>query len=161
MATDNGNLGLQFGEESVTTNAIFEVFDSVVMGDAFGRIMVYFPEELKKYGVSRYRLENGEAIPKGCEIIGLVPVRDDSLKIPADSNAPKALLVAVDTTGIYLYTVLCTYKDKAAPSKIFLVADVDKGIATLKDPATDNTLTGAAIEACTFWPMVNGLDSVV
>lgn len=164
MAQADGNLGVVDTNAVTPANALWEMFESVVIGDANGRVLVYFPDEMERYGVSRYRLEAEGEVPHSSKIMGLVPITDNSLHIPSvpgeGEALPNALLVTVDTIGEQYFTLLCTYKDHAIPSKIYITDHIDAGIATLQGPETDDTLTGGPVEKCTYWPMINGQPSV-
>lgn len=155
--TDQGNLGFVPGETDVSPQDLFAVYDSWVLGDSRGRLLVYFGQEMTKYGVSRIRLEHQDKIPRTSRMVGLFPAKVDGI---APEGLPNAVLLAGDSKGRVFYPVACNYKNDE-PTKMFIVEDLDKGIETLESSTTNKIITSGEIEGCDYVALSNGLPGIV
>lgn len=99
---------------------------------------------MSAYNVSRLRLSDEAYIPITAEFIALAPVNYDE-----DSNSPD-IYVATDTAGGVFFPVTCDIQDQ--DSKAFIVADIEEGVETLRDPKLRYTVTGGIVEECYFLP---------
>ena len=80
---------------------------------------------MAKYGVSRIRLSNESEIPLTTNFISLTPVNYNN------NNETKNVYAAVDTLANYYSLATCNIQGQA--SKIFLVANEDEALETLRD----------------------------
>ncbi|KAF2031605.1 hypothetical protein EK21DRAFT_87870 [Setomelanomma holmii] len=146
-STTDGNLALQPAESDLDPNNLFAYYENVLIGDAFGRVLVYYDGEMARYNASRIRMVLPERIPKTSKSIGLWPI-DIGPTPNAAPNMTTDLLVAIDSSTNPYYPVLCNYVGGLFASKMFIVSDPVSGIAALTSSGTDTTLTGAPIQKC-------------
>ena len=99
--------------------------------------MFYYPDIMSKYGVSRFRMNDYAHIPVSADFVSLVPI---------DVGTGKGVYVAVDTQGNVFYTIACLLQGQQA--KIFLVSDLEAGVATLMDSTLEYTVTGGVVTYC-------------
>ncbi|KAK6836468.1 hypothetical protein PG987_006963 [Apiospora arundinis] len=118
-------------------------FDNVATQDAAGRLFHYFPETMKAFGISRFRLADTEDWPRTADIVALAPVDHD------DSPETPGVYVAADTQGGVFYTVVCNLKG-GLPSKVFLVDDPSEAkLEALKGKKELQwTVVGGVVEQC-------------
>lgn len=154
-ATTEGNFGFTTSDGILEGSQLFAVYDDMVIGDATGRLLVYFSQEMNKYNVSRIRLEPSGQIPKTSRMITLTPI-PVAQTLP---GLPSAVLLAIDSIARVFIPVICNYAN-GEPSKMFIVSHLDSGIKTLKDTATDKQITAGAITDCQYLPLSNGLPAV-
>lgn len=146
-STTDGNLALQPGESDTDPNNLFAFYEGVLVGDAFGRLLVYYDEEMARYNASRIRMVLPERVPKSSKSIGLWPV-DVGATPDAGGGLSTKILAAIDTSTKPYFPVLCNYVGGQLASKVFIVSDPESGIASLTSSNTDSTLTGSAITKC-------------
>ncbi|KAI4254492.1 MAG: hypothetical protein LQ352_003067 [Teloschistes flavicans] len=140
FAEANGNIYYA----SPNNGTIFASVSSLIEGDGAGRFLHYYPDVMSAYNVSRLRLSDEAYIPITAEFIALAPVNYDE-----DSNSPD-IYVATDTAGGVFFPVTCDIQDQ--DSKAFIVADIEEGVETLRDPKLRYTVTGGIVEECYFLP---------
>jgi hypothetical protein len=70
---------------------------------------------------------------------------------PVDIGLASPVLLASTSAGDYYYVVTCLI-DEQLP-KLFLVSDPVAGLATLEDPALQDTLTGGDVTQCGLLPL--------
>ncbi|KAF1922107.1 hypothetical protein BDU57DRAFT_526796 [Ampelomyces quisqualis] len=146
-STTEGNLALQSGESDLDPNNLFAFYKGVLVGDAFGRLLVYYDDEMARYSASRIRMVLPEWVPRSSKLIGLWPIDVDGTP-DAGPGLPTRILAAIDTSTNPYFLVLCNYVDRLLASKVFIVSDPEVGIASLKSPNTVSTLTGSPIKKC-------------
>jgi hypothetical protein len=146
-STTEGNLALQPSETDFDANNFFAYHDGVLIGDAFGRFLVYYDKEMERYNASRIRMVLPERIPRSSKAISLWPI-DVGPTPQAAPGQDTELLVAIDSAANYYYPVLCNYVGGQIASKMFIVSDPESGIAALVSDQTDQTLTGSPIAKC-------------
>ncbi|KAL8833697.1 MAG: hypothetical protein Q9176_007853 [Flavoplaca citrina] len=113
----------------------------LVIGDS-SRYFHFYPEVMAKYGVSRIRLSNESGIPLTTNFISLTPVNYN------DNNETKNVYAAVDTLANYYFLAICNIQGQA--SKIFLVANENEALETLRDEQLRYTVTGGVVDVCYF-----------
>lgn len=113
---------------------------SVIAGSDEDGFLVYYPDELSKYSVSRFRMANITAIPKSSDFIALMPVNVDNNPSTQDAYVPVTLNQKV------LYPMACKINDDA--TRMFLASDPDLGATTLQSTAVQNTVTGGVATGC-------------
>lgn len=146
-STTEGNLALQSTETDLDANNLFAFTEEVLIGDAFGRFLVYYDGEMERYNASRIRMVSPERIPRSSKAIGLWPI-DIGPTPQAAPGQDTELLIAIDSSAKYFYPVLCNYVGGQIASKMFIVSDPVSGIAALVSDQTDQTLTGSPIAKC-------------
>ncbi|KAH6658700.1 hypothetical protein BKA67DRAFT_558781 [Truncatella angustata] len=102
---------------------------------------------MNAFGVSRLRLSSIDEIPKGADIITLLPVNYD------ESDSTPGIYMAVDTKGNYFYIMACDIEGDAA--KIFIASDPDAGAAKLAEADLRYIVTGGVVQDCSFMPFVS------
>lgn len=103
---------------------------------------------MTKFGVSRFRLSTQDAVPKTAEMVTLVPV-DYS-----EGASPKVYM-ALDSMGNSFFPVVCDVQGGA--SKVFLVADSEAGLETLKGNGLRYIVTGGVVTDCYYLPFMGGM----
>ncbi|KAK6343843.1 hypothetical protein TWF696_007499 [Orbilia brochopaga] len=124
------------GSNGNNTSYQWLYWNNLVVGAQDGRLLYAYSDELDSHSVSRFRLGSWEHVPKTAKQVALVP-SDDLMTASV-----------LGDKGKLLYPVACTYKTQ--PTKMFLVADILKGIKKLQDPQLQDELTGGEIRACGF-----------
>ncbi|TIA28270.1 hypothetical protein D6C78_10822 [Aureobasidium pullulans] len=138
------------------------VEDSVV-ADGNGRVLHYYTNTMTTLNVSRLRISDEEDIPKQSEYVSLYAYGSDgaldknTFDDPEDSDN---FYYAVDRKDNVFYPVVCEYKNATAIPKIFLVADLDAGIALLESAELETIVTGAPVSKCSFMPMQQAFDNI-
>ncbi|RDW58463.1 hypothetical protein BP5796_12393 [Coleophoma crateriformis] len=135
---DYGNFAVKAVNESPAP--IFASYQNVTISDDADRLMFYYPDIMDAYGVSRFRMNFLDQIPVTSDFITFVPINDDGL-----STTPGAY-VAVDSSENVFFTVVCFYQDQIA--RIFIVQDIDAGIANLQSPDLTYIVTGGVVTQC-------------
>lgn len=124
--------------------------DDRVVADAMGRIPHFYPEEMSKTGVSRFRVSDVENIPIDVENVYFI-------NLDADGDAGNSdLYFAVDIEGTGYYPIICTYQESTLNARVFLAADPDAGVELLKSPDIKYSITGGTVKDCFFMPLVLG-----
>jgi hypothetical protein len=115
--------------------------DGYIVGDPSGRLLHGYSDELSQYGVSRLRLSNTTAMPATAVGVVLVPI---------DVGKGIQALIGFELNLSLYYVVTCLIE--AQLPKLFLVKDLNAGIATLSHPANNGTIIGGKVNACGFTP---------
>ncbi|KAH7052402.1 hypothetical protein B0J12DRAFT_785256 [Macrophomina phaseolina] len=100
---------------------VFGSLTGVIASDASNRVMHYYPDQMRKLGVSRFLMSSVTSIPNGSDFISLVPI---------STGRTTPVLMAVDSAGNSFYTVACNLDGNS--NKIFLVSDINVGPTTLQ-----------------------------
>jgi hypothetical protein len=69
-STTHGNLAFQPGESDTGPNNLFAFYEAVLVGDAFGRLLVYYDVEIARNDASRIRMLLTERVPKSSKLVG-------------------------------------------------------------------------------------------
>ncbi|ETS87792.1 hypothetical protein PFICI_01620 [Pestalotiopsis fici W106-1] len=122
----DGNLFISLPEDAasitnlVPGNSEFVAYtDSLtVMGDnsETSRLLYYYPDEMSKLSVSRFRLGAWGSIPKGAQLASFVPFNDGN---------GNEVLVALDTSGNYFWPIVCALDGQL--NKVFIAQDPEEG----------------------------------
>lgn len=166
----NGNVYVQ-GIDAETPDPCSDLWaarDDITATDGNERIMHYYNNTMAKVGVSRLRVASQDQLPKQSVPIALAPI-----DLSADPNAQcttcsgknstqgdiddNTLYFAVDIFENIFFTAVCTYADKNVP-KLFVINDVEAGLAMLKSPDVEYSITGGKVEDCFVLPLVQGSD---
>lgn len=142
------NLGLLQSEpQSRQLATSFATFDNVTMSDESGDFFWYYPDVMSRYGVSRVRMGNYYQIPRGADVVTLLPVNVDG------SESTRGVYVASTLLGGDTFlTMACNYRD-GQPTKIFLATSEAQGKAMLESSDLRYTVTGGIVESCNFFPL--------
>jgi hypothetical protein len=120
----------------------------------------YYADTMDALGVSRLRVSETASIPVTADVLTFLAVRDTEIG-KAGIVQQGADLFPATTDGKIFYTVICDYEDPSASSKMFLVKDLDAGVARLVEDDLQYIVTGGAVQQCQYWPLkaaVTGLD---
>ncbi|KAK6198369.1 hypothetical protein LQW54_010331 [Pestalotiopsis sp. IQ-011] len=122
----DGNLFISLPEDDASiTNLVpgssefIAYTDSLtVMGDnsATSRLLYYYPDEIAKLSVSRFRLGAWGSIPKGAQLASFVPFNDGN---------GNEVLVVLDTSGNYFWPIVCALDGLL--NKVFIAQDPNEG----------------------------------
>jgi hypothetical protein len=135
----DGNFGLTTANAS-TELLSFGAYENITVTDDNGRAMFYYPDIMNKYEVSRFRINDYDHIHTTTDFITLTPINDDG------SDSTPGVYVAVDTSGNVFFTVVCLLQNQQA--KIFLVKDLDAGVAALMSGDLEYTVTSGVATYC-------------
>lgn len=135
--TQDGNLGL--ASPSINDQSLWGLYQDFITTDNSDRILFYYPEELQKTGVSRWRMAHHLRIPRTTDVLSLHQLQT--------SKASDGVWSAFTSDRKALYPAYCQYND-GTPSKFFLVKDPLAGLATLQGAAVQNTITGGVVRSC-------------
>jgi hypothetical protein len=148
LSNDNdGNFNLQLSCEQDDSGISFATYHKVVVGDDSDWIMQYYPETMKKFGVSRFRMSSDQVLPESSDIVTLAPLDYDG------STDTHGVYLAVSTTGDFFYPVVCNINDQV--SKIFLVEDPVKGLERLKNKDLRYIITGGVVSEFFYMAFVS------
>ncbi|EWC44378.1 hypothetical protein DRE_01204 [Drechslerella stenobrocha 248] len=141
VSGNNGNIyvdssAMPEGSNGNDTSYQWLYWNNLVVGSQDGRMIYAYADELKSFGVSRFRLAPWDHVPKTAEQVVLVP----------GDNFMTAYKVG--DKGQNLYPIACTYRTQ--PTKMFLVADLLEGMKKLQDPELQDSITGGEVKACGF-----------
>jgi hypothetical protein len=140
---DDGNFYLY--EPSDSTANFYAVNDSVITSTPFEEFFFFYPDVMTAYGVSRLRHGTIDHLPVTADIITLAAVT---------LNGTTSTLVPATPDGKFYYTTICNYEDDALPTKLFIVADIEKGPERLQADDLQFTVTGGKVTSCEYWPLV-------
>jgi hypothetical protein len=131
--TDTSDSDSSENPDDITS--LFSAYGTNILGDADGRSLNGYTDEIAAHNVSRLRLHSPTAMPATAVLLTLTTVTDPS--------TGQGFLVAADTAGATYVPVVCVYQ--GCYPKILLVGDVDSGPTTLQGlPA----LTGQGVTQC-------------
>lgn len=116
----------------------------VILANSFQQLILYYPQEMNLYNVSRLRSAYPNVLPNGSESVSLAAVDVDN-----DPTTP-LIYVGVTTGGTVLYPITCNIQGQS--SKVFLATDPVAGVQTLQSDALQNTVTGGVVTSCYFLP---------
>jgi hypothetical protein len=135
----DGNFGITTAKAS-TEPLSFGAYENITVTDDNGRAIFYYPDAMDKYSVSRFRMNNYDHIPTTADFITLTPINDEG------PDSKPGVYVAVNTSGDVFFTVVCLLQNQHA--KIFLVKDLDGGVAALTSGDLEYTVTGGVAAYC-------------
>ncbi|KAJ9653328.1 hypothetical protein H2198_007470 [Neophaeococcomyces mojaviensis] len=125
--------------------------DGIIMADAMARIPIYYPDEMEKLGLSRFRVVDDRSIPKGAKEIVLIP---DETEMESGEKAVLYYPMTPDSAdGTTFYPFVCKYADEQ-PDKIFLAADAETALTSLLNPELESILMGGKVTECWNMPIV-------
>jgi len=133
----DGNLNITQASSAVSFNN-WATQDGVVNGDTEGRYLIYYPNVMQEYGVSRLRLAAWGSIPIGATLVTMSQIT---------VNGNNSMFLAVDTLGNSYYPVVCLFSS-AQTNKVFLSSDTTVGLTTLADSSLRYTVTGGVVDEC-------------
>lgn len=137
MPADNGNLFVQlYTAANATSN--FAMSNNLILGDAAGRLLHYYPETMSTYSASRLRLAAWGSIPHSANLISFAPLQ-------VTSNT--TFLVGLDSLGNHYYPVTCSFQGPM-PMKVFLVKDSMADLSFLADEELQTVMTGGVVDQC-------------
>ncbi|KAI1389653.1 uncharacterized protein F4822DRAFT_442864 [Hypoxylon trugodes] len=148
---DDGNLYVQKNgtQNSLpyydTCNTLWSGFEDVVLTTPNSGVLHYYNNTMSKVGVSRLRAADEESIPATSVYVALAPFyyTDD------ESDDAPSMLAAIDPNNDIFFPVVCTYKNTTAGAKVYLVnEDVDAGLAMLKSPDIEYSITNGEVDEC-------------
>ncbi|KAI8932265.1 hypothetical protein NX059_010466 [Plenodomus lindquistii] len=145
----NGNIYIKKTSQAtgLGCDELFVYSNDAVAGDGAGRYMYYHTNTMQAAGVSRLRLGDEESPVKGTSALALVPWNAADIGATPDPDIEGLFIAAdYDTQAVYWLT-FCTYKDGQAP-KVFVVEDIEKGIAVLESGDVKFSVTGGDVDKC-------------
>ena len=122
-------------------------------------VLHYYADTMESLGVSRLRVSETASIPVTADVLTFVAVRDTEQGKQGIVQQGADLFPATSDGKIF-YTVICDYGDGAS-SKLFVVEDIEQGVARLTQDDLQYIVTGGAVSQCQYWPFkaaVTGLD---
>ncbi|KAF3050117.1 hypothetical protein E8E11_006983 [Didymella keratinophila] len=149
VACNDGNVYIMENKTLVnlpfyqTCQFLWGGIDGVIFDAPGDNILYFYNNTMTKAGVSRLRVAGEDELPTQAVLTALVPYNGGS------DDASNDFLIASDIDGNVAYPVVCTYADNH-PSRIFVVSDLDSGIATLKSPDVRYSVTGGVVADCRF-----------
>ena len=167
----NGNVYVQ-GIDQETPDSCSDLWaarEDITATDGNERIMHYYNNTMSVVGISRLRVASQDQLPKNSVPVALAPI-----DLSADPNAActtcggknstdgdindNTLYFAVDSFENIFFTAVCTYSDNSVP-KLFVINDVDAGLAMLQSPDVEYSITGGKVDECFVLPLVQGSDA--
>lgn len=145
----NGNIYVKKTAQAagLGCDELFVYSDDAVAGDGAGRYFYYHTNSMTAAGVSRLRLGDDEHPVVGTSALGLVAWRAAEVETEVDSDIEGLYFAADYDTQAFYWMVFCAYKDGQAP-KVFVVEDVEKGIAVLESGDVKFSVTGGDVDKC-------------
>lgn len=150
-AGSDGNLYLE--DNGGPHGTLFALNDNSSLTDASGRAFHFYQDEMAKYGVSRFRLSEPATTPKTAQPAAFVLLSD------IHGQFPRPVFGVVGSLGTINYPVVCDIVGQIA--KLFLVADIEKGLLKLMAEELRNTITGGEVSKCNVIPLTVGLGAPV
>ncbi|KAH7381443.1 hypothetical protein DE146DRAFT_286217 [Phaeosphaeria sp. MPI-PUGE-AT-0046c] len=145
----NGNMYVKKSTQAtgLGCDELFVYSDNAVAGDGAGRYLYYHTNTMSAAGVSRLRLGDDEHPVIGTSALALVAW--NAAEVETEFNADiEGLYFAADyDTQAFYWLTFCSYKDGQAP-KVFIVEDVEKGIAVLESGDVKYSVTGGNVDKC-------------
>lgn len=142
----NGNLLLVKSGGSFSFR--FAVTDTgAVYGDGVTSTFMYDAREMAAFGVARFRYKPITDITRSSQFVTLNPISTSmSNALTADTNTGvPGIYVAIDAKLNLFLPVVCSIGDE---TKMFLVKDLDTGIATLQSGELQVVVTGGPATKC-------------
>ncbi|KAI4852756.1 hypothetical protein E4T44_01278 [Aureobasidium sp. EXF-8845] len=133
--TPSGDGNMYMSQNSSAANFVSD--GDVALGDAAGKLFVYYPDMMAAHGASRFRLAAWGSIPHGARLLTLTPLKSGDV----------TALLAVDTLGHFYFPVLCSFEG-AQQAKVFLVKDPTADLNFIADPELRFILTGGVVSQC-------------
>ncbi|KAK4105537.1 hypothetical protein N658DRAFT_123209 [Parathielavia hyrcaniae] len=129
-----------------------------VFGDSHGRFYHAYQDTLAELGVSRLRLHKPDRMPKTATPVVFASVVDDGVAGGAEAGDMPYLMVS-DLGGDIFFPVICVYASDQVYPKVFLVKDVEAGVATLTSnrPEVLQAVTGGSVKQCGYVALTNGV----
>ncbi|KAF1838777.1 hypothetical protein BDW02DRAFT_576041 [Decorospora gaudefroyi] len=149
MYCSNGNMYLKQINQStgLGCDELFAYSSDAVVGDGQGRYFYYHDDAMAAAGVSRLRLGDEESPVMGTSAVAMSAWNAEAAGTEYDAEI-EGLYTIVDyaTDDVYWLT-FCTYKD-GQPPKVFVVAELDTGMAVLEGEDVKYSVTGGDVEKC-------------
>jgi hypothetical protein len=145
----NGNIYLKKTAQptGLGCDELFMYSDNSVAGDGAGRFMYYHTNTMEAAGVSRLRLADEEAPITGTSAVALVAWNSTEVGTDLDADIEGLYFAADYDTDAFFWLSFCSYKD-GQPPKVFIVEDIEKGIAVLESGDVKFSVTGGDIDKC-------------
>ncbi|CAN9275031.1 unnamed protein product [Alternaria alternata] len=149
MYCSNGNMYVKQTTQStgLGCDELFAYSEDAVVGDGQGRYFYYHDDAMKAAGVSRLRLGDEQSPVLGTSAIAMLAWKAELTGTQYDADLEGLYTVADYATEAIYWLSFCTYKDGQAP-KVFVVADLDAGMAVLESVDVKYSVTGGDVEKC-------------
>jgi hypothetical protein len=149
MYCSNGNMYIKQLSQStgLGCDELFAYSDDAVVGDGAGRYFYYHDDAMKAAGVSRLRLGDEESPVLSTSAVAMAAWNAEQAGTEYDADIEGLYMVVDYTTDDVYWLSFCTYKDGQAP-KVFVVADLDAGLAVLESQDVKYSVTGGEVEKC-------------
>lgn len=145
----NGNMYVKKALQAagLGCDELFVYSDNAVAGDGAGRYLYYHTNTMTAAGVSRLRLGDDEHPVVGTSALALVAWNAAEVETEYDADIEGLYFAADYDTQAFFWLAFCSYKDGQAP-KVFIVEDVEKGIAVLESGDVKYSVTGGDVDKC-------------
>lgn len=149
MYCSNGNMYVKKAGAltSLGCDELFAYSDDAVVGDGQGRYFYYHDDAMKAAGVSRLRLGDEESPVLGTSAVAMVAWKAEMTENEYDADLEGIYTVVDFEIEATYWLSFCTYKDGQAP-KVFVVANLDTGLAVLESPDVKYSITGGDVDKC-------------
>lgn len=156
ISCSNGNMYLR-GINDTTPDDCTDLWGSranMTVVDGTGELMHYYNNTMSPLGVSRLRVSDEQKTPAGSVPVALVPYNTTANRYPNNASLD-GVYFAIDDEDNFFYPTVCVYEDNQAP-KLFLVKDPDAGVALLKSPDVEFSITGGVVSDCYTIALIQG-----
>jgi hypothetical protein len=149
MYCSNGNMYVKQVNQStgLGCDELFAYSEDAVVGDGQGRYFYYHDDAMKAAGVSRLRLGDEQSPVLGTSAVAMLAWKAELTGTEYNADLEGLYTVADYATEAIYWLSFCTYKDGQAP-KVFVVADLDAGMAVLESVDVKYSITGGDVEKC-------------
>lgn len=140
----DGNLRLA----SADTNAAgvtWASYNNIIGSDIGERVLFFYPDTMKAFGVSRLRIGSLKQLPKSSDVVSFAALNVDN------SDSTSGIYMVFDTQGNAYYPMACNYNNDDKPARLFLASDATAGETTLeKNGDLSYIVTGGEVAKCSF-----------
>ncbi|KAF1921341.1 hypothetical protein BDU57DRAFT_46632 [Ampelomyces quisqualis] len=145
----NGNMYVKKTAQAagLGCDELFVYSNNAVAGDGAGRYLYYHTNTMEAAGVSRLRLGDEENPVKGTSALALVAWNSTEVGTERDADIEGLYFAADYDTKAFYWLTFCSYKD-GQPPKVFVVEDLEKGIAVLESGDVKFSVTGGDVDKC-------------
>jgi len=149
MFCSNGNMYVKQTTQTagLGCDELFAYNDNAIVGDGAGRYLYYYINTMTAAGVSRLRLGDEEQPVVGTSAVALVAWHAEEAGAEVDADIEGLYFAADYDTKDFFWLTFCSYKD-GQPPKMFVVQDMEKGIAVLESGDVKYSVTGGDIDKC-------------
>jgi len=149
MYCSNGNMYVKQTTQTAELGCdeLFVYSEDTIVGDGAGRYLYYYQNTMSAAGVSRLRLGDEEEPVVGTSAVALVAWHAEEAGAAVDADIEGLYFAADYDTKDFFWLTFCTYKD-GQPPKMFVVQDMDKGIAVLESGDVKYSVTGGDVDKC-------------